>query len=225
MAYEIGQLIKKKETNYLEEKQIFISSMTSVVKYGNININFEDPYIEVPSRLVSEDTYYLSFYADRMVIGTDLIPFSFDIILNGEQTISQYIRTINIEKGMKDDKVFVGIIFTPNDTYNGILFNIQRTTQDLEVGKEKKLVLSEVNLQKINNIIPEEVAIIEKIGIQAPSGQLFTLNGEEIMIGRTGIYELYNKNIPITYLGFAIDKEDENSFFIVDYQYIKKEGN
>jgi hypothetical protein len=52
---------------------------------------------------------------------------------------------------------------------------------------------------------------------------MFTINGEEMIIGRTGIYELYHPDILINYLGFVTYSDDD--FFIVDYQYEEKEAS
>ena len=43
------------------------------------------------------------------------------------------------------------------------------------------------------------------------------INGEEIKVGRFGIYEMI-KNIKVEYIGFII-KQNDDTFFIMDYQY------
>jgi hypothetical protein len=231
MAYKLGQLTKIEGADYVQT--IKCSAGTFSTKFfaqDMLNdIVFLDESIYPESSLVASETYYLSFKVDRMTVGADdekkKIDFSFDILLKDSALNEQYVRTIKIEKGLSKDEggepAFVNIIFTPNDVYNTIVFSINRTVEDFMENKTKKMSISDINLQKIENILPENINM-EKIGIQAPSGMLFTINGEEIMIGRTGIYELYNKDIPITYLGF-VTKKDDNKFFIVDYQY--KEGN
>lgn len=246
MAYKIGQLIKNEGVNYLEEaividKDILNSYENSVILPGDSSISFTDCIIKPANSnaFIASETYYLSFYVNRMTIkdsdNNDIpVSFSFDINLKKENVETgtghfyQYIRTINIEQGIKENKAFVNIIFTPNDTYESIVLTVLRTQSDLIDGRKKQMILSDVNLQKIVNLqdgnnLPKN---IEKIGIQAPSGLLFTINGEEMIIGRTGIYELYNKDIPITYLGFVTKPNDDN-FFIIDYQYddSEKEGN
>ena len=56
---------------------------------------------------------------------------------------------------------------------------------------------------------------VDRIGIQGPPGMKFFLNGEEIHIGRTGLFE-----IETTIDKFIINGENK---FIVDY-HIKGEG-
>ena len=51
---------------------------------------------------------------------------------------------------------------------------------------------------------------------------MMCINGEEIHIGRSGVYELYF-NISVDFLGFVIKKssqtQDGLDYFILDYQY------
>jgi hypothetical protein len=61
------------------------------------------------------------------------------------------------------------------------------------------------------------------MGIQGPTGLLFSMNGEEIRIGKSGIYEV--QDFPIENLGFVIKDtspvpyQDGKDFFIMDFQY------
>lgn len=228
MAYKIGQLIKDLETDYLSEAITIntdeLNKYTNKINLAGTTFQFIDCAIRPTSvELKSTSTYFLSFYVDKMIIDNKYIDFSFDInlkqeVLNGsEEHFYQYIRTIEIEAGEEKDKVLVNIIFTPNDTYDYITLTVLRDSTDWLPGKMKKMTISDVKLREINNILP--TSNIVKIGIQAPSGLMFTINGEEMMMGRTGIYELYNKEIPITKLGFVTEKENNDNFFIIDYQY------
>lgn len=230
-TYQLGQLIKHNKISYISSiglgkgdkntNFIFQNLESEKVTFTDISLQpvKEDSSSGVTEvlKLDSNTTYYLSFEVDRMVVNNDeMIDFSFDVLLaNQDNEIEQYIRTIKIERG--NNKAFVNLIFTPNDNYDIIVLDIARTQQDFIKNKTKKMTISNYKLFKIENILPENINI-EKIGIQAPSGMMFTINGEEMMIGRTGIYELYNKDIPITYLGFVTEQND-NKFFIVDYQY------
>jgi hypothetical protein len=52
---------------------------------------------------------------------------------------------------------------------------------------------------------------------------MMSINGEQIKIGKTGIYELNDINIKITYLGFALKENalnvDGYDNFILDFEY------
>ena len=43
------------------------------------------------------------------------------------------------------------------------------------------------------------------------------IDGEQIRIGRSGLYEI-NNGVVISFLGFIV-AEDDNKYFILDYQY------
>jgi len=47
------------------------------------------------------------------------------------------------------------------------------------------------------------LAYLTKIGIQGPPSMLMCINGEEIRIGKSGIYEINNDIIKITSISFV----------------------
>ena len=61
------------------------------------------------------------------------------------------------------------------------------------------------------------------MGLQGPPGLLFSMNGEEIRIGKSGIYEV--EGININQLSFVIKNNspipyaDNLDYFIMDFQY------
>lgn len=231
MAYVVGQLLKDEETenkyllDYKQNEDFSIENDSTNYDYLTGYYSFEDIGIVLSNKqFIPSETYYLSFYVERVFLEDDKgKSVSFDIMSrDGNGDYEQYIKTVNVQEGSKENLVFVNLIFTPIVPCDRIVLKLRRTSEDFIPGREKKLSIESITLQKIENILPEQN--IEKIGIQGPSGLLFTINGEEMRIGRTGIYELYNKDIPITYLGF-VTKKGDNKFFIVDYQYDEKEGN
>ena len=58
--------------------------------------------------------------------------------------------------------------------------------------------------------------ILKQIGIQGPPGLLMSINGEEIRIGRSGLYEI-TYGINTTFIGFIVEADEK--YFILDYQY------
>jgi len=54
---------------------------------------------------------------------------------------------------------------------------------------------------------------LQKIGIQGQPGLMLNINGEEIRVGRTGIYEMLD-DLEITFLGVA---STDYGFFLIDY--------
>ena len=67
------------------------------------------------------------------------------------------------------------------------------------------------------NPVTGNAGILKQIGVQGPPGTLMCIEGEQIRIGRSGIYEI-NNGVVISFLGFVLHEDDENQFFL-DYQY------
>ena len=74
----------------------------------------------------------------------------------------------------------------------------------------------------IQNTSSEKIAAVQHLGIQTVTGDLvmIEINGKEIEIGKTGIYEV--RNTEITSIKFKTDV-DENT--LVDYVIKLKEDN
>ena len=141
-------------------------------------------------------------------------------------------KTSHTEQGYTECE----LVFTPNDKiYNAIVFEKARANasdtnsielvQDNENNKFTKIQLKK--LVNIINILKEKYSNfshIKQLGIQGPSGFIFSMNGEEFYIGKTGIYEVSDVNI--SNLSFVVDEkriqEDdrkEKGFFIMDFKY------
>ena len=74
----------------------------------------------------------------------------------------------------------------------------------------------DLRIYKVNKILPAAGQRIKKIGVQGRPGLTMAINGQEVKIGPSGIFEF--DGIDITSFGvFAEGPEDK---FVVDYQYI-----
>lgn len=69
---------------------------------------------------------------------------------------------------------------------------------------------------QVENFLPLVVPIY-KLGIQANPGMKFMIDNEEIIIGKSGFFELYHDNIVVDYVGYIPRSSDDE--FIVDYKY------
>lgn len=196
-------------------------SMSTVTTQGGIK-NFTDVCLNVSGNLVPEESYYIKFMVYQK---TDFDQY-FDIILKnkttGDTSITQRVKTYKTIAGKSNNKIAYEFVFTPNSTYNQIVFRLQRIDFDYSLSREMNIEV--VELCRVTNIVDTslkvkhpELVYLKKIGVQGPTGMMFVLNGEEIKIGRTGIYELYSDLIQITFLGFIL--KNDKTFFTVDYQY------
>lgn len=161
--------------------------------------------------------------------------------MNSVQNFSLQLQNSNDSQTIEDYTVPAGtgsttfdIVLTPNATYNLIVFVLARTTEDYNViensqyGRIMDITVNENNIYLMTNIIDtlaSSYGLTEliRIGVQGPTGLMMSINGEQIKIGKTGIYELNDINIKITYLGFALKENvlnvDGYDNFILDFEY------
>ena len=80
--------------------------------------------------------------------------------------------------------------------------------------------ITNITLARIENVIKQISAsssfYLTKIGIQGPPSLLMCINGEQIRIGKSGIYEINNENVKISFVGFIPNQLD---YFIMDFEY------
>jgi hypothetical protein len=222
----IGQIRRNQISSYTNSVSYTLGTISNTVKIGSSTTKFTDPCIY--SSVTAENSYYLRFKIKQRTDGVQ----DFTIVLSSEDTdtgnvTEQTVKSFSVPNGI-EETVFE-LIFTPNAVYNRIELELQRETTDYKT--EARLMDVEIlAFQSINNIIStylqskfDGLKNLKKVGIQGPPGLLFTLNGEEMRIGRTGLYELYNENVTITYLGFVIKESnlvpDGKDFFILDFKY------
>lgn len=141
------------------------------------------------------------------------------------------------------DKIYVDLLFQPWQTgFDAILIEMVRTAEDYDIrhvdeetlavsyGRELDIARTECEIEEIKNIVPQmtgsgEVAL-SHIAIWGQPGQMFSINGEEISLGRNGMFELTNI-VPIMSIGVIIRKYDkagqpldpDMNAFSIDYRY------
>ena len=219
MAYKIGQLRRNQISSY----STALSYRQGLIKNENSIIDFYDQcmYLSGANIVSSIYSYYLKFEVTQLPEVTQ----EFSIKLQSDEVTVDNIQNIrNFE-----------LIFTPNSNYNQIIFELKRLALDFYTdnrdgtsGRIMKIKI--LQFDRVINVISSYLAknyagmtTLKKIGIQGPPGLLFCIDGEEIRIGRSGIYELYNEDINISYIGFIIKDslftQDGKDFFIMDFKY------
>lgn len=230
MAYQIGQLRR----NQIDSYSTALSYRQDLIRNENSIIDFYDQcmYLSGANVVSSIYSYYLKFEVTQL---PEVIQ-EFSIKLQSDEvTIDnmQNIRSFVVKQGI--DKTTFELIFTPNSNYNQIVFELKRLALDFYTnngdgtsGRIMKIKI--LQFDRIINVISSYLAknypgmtSLKKIGIQGPPGLLFCIDGEEIRIGRSGIYELYNEDINISHMGFIIKDslftQDGKDFFIMDFKY------
>lgn len=151
--------------------------------------------------LLPDISYYINFNLKSNVNSTISI-----YLQKEENNDSQLVKTFEVIANVQN---ILSTVITPNTNYTKIV--IQGTN-----GANLTITINQ--LQIVRNILNDlSISSLAKIGIQGPSGLTMCINGEEIKVGRFGIYEMI-KNIKIEYIGFIIQQNDD-TFFIMDYQY------
>lgn len=230
MSYNIGQLRRNQISSY----STALSYRQDLIRNENSIIDFYDQcmYLSGANIVSSIYSYYLKFEVTQL---PEVIQ-EFSIKLQSDEvTVDniQNIRSFVVKQGL--GTTTFELIFTPNSNYNQIVFELKRMALDFYTdngdGTSGRIMnIKILQFDRVVNVISSYLAknfsgmtSLKKIGIQGPPGLLFCIDGEEIRIGRSGIYELYNEDIAISYMGFIIKDslftQDGKDFFIMDFKY------
>lgn len=221
MAYVLGQYNKNKT---VPEDNIFMSyidvgeqrrrEVPSDSGVSGLNSTFQDECCYVSSGFSIAKNYYFHGKIKRM-----LSPQTFTIkLVNYNQegrtdVVEQYIKTIAIGGGDLHEWVDIEFIFTPLVVFDTILFELQRTVEDYRDEIRYPIIIYQ-ELSQIENLISTKIGIgtqLIKIGVQSHPGLMMCINGEEIHTPRSGVYELKNGVILVSFFSIVTAaKEDTN---------------
>lgn len=175
---------------------------------------FYDECVQMQDPLTAGRNYYFHGRVKRLSsaqkIYIKLINYE-DSGTGVEETKEQYIKTIVVQGGDPNEWVDVEFIFTPLIFFDAILFQLQRTIEDYREETRYPTIVYE-ELSVVNNMIISQIADdakLLKIGVQSHPGLMMCVNGEEIHIGKTGIYEIRNGVITVT--SFSVVSAGEES--------------
>lgn len=155
-------------------------------------------------------------------------------LINTENTNSnyeQFIKNINVaqKESEKENQWFdIDFIFSPQSgDFNALLFALTRTTKDF-TGEKRIPIIAFLEISVVNNVLDEILSgkLLLKMGIQSRPGLKMCINREEISIGKTGIYELKNGEIKVSFLSFitpATNKTDEELIDIIENKIFTSE--
>lgn len=145
----------------------------------------------------------------------------------------QNIENIKVpSSSIKGDFRTYDIVIPPNNVYDEIHLILNRNMTDftvdfMEEGYQGRALKVEVlKLEELKNIILDSSILVQdavtegklkQIGVQGPPGLQMCIDGEQIRLGRSGLYEI-NNGIAISFLSFIVSNDD-NKYFILDYQY------
>lgn len=231
MSFKIGQL-RKNQLN-INEYQISkkadiktgVVSATQFIDGKNIQImEFNEGGFSYPFK--EGITYYLNFRYTQQ--GSGSIHTIYLKLLSEDGTKEMTIKQKS--GGWGSDE----IIFTPNRDYQYFIVQIKRDKASLRIKDLYCKIDSISSFYELKNILQAnnfknkfpEVVSIKKLGLQAPEGLIFALNGKDFKVGKSGIYTV--SDVEIDHLCFFLKKintdlypyqNQAEQFFIMDFEY------
>ena len=234
MSYNFGQFRKSQFSSYLTPLEYSIENIQTKSTVSQ-SITFVDKAIQLNGNNIlkgqddsgNQCSYYLRFKIFKLT--TEQLVNIKIVNTNKIKDNIRTIKTVTVAAGSDTDYATFEMIISPNDnyTYNQVFVELNRELIDFntinEDGTYGRLMHIEVErLDKIYNIIDflspsiSGNKILKQIGIQGPPGLLMSINGEEIRIGHSGLYEI-NHGVNTTFIGFIVEADEK--YFILDYQY------
>ena len=201
----VGNYISDSVSNYIELiKEGNVSSLVIDAASNTGGMTFSDSCVILPTqRLNPESSYY--FHGKVKLNASSSQNFHI-ILLDSTETgdgssvkKQQYIKSVNFPMG---EEVFIDIefIFQPFTTFDTICFELVRQQVDYSGSPRQPIIIYE-ELSEIKNLIETRYLgnknPLKKIGVQTRPNALMSINGEEIRVGMSGIYELREDTIPI----------------------------
>lgn len=239
MSYAIGQFRRDTLNTYLNKINFIKQEIQTSSSDISEDITFTDIAFKLEGGVVFDKNknYYFKLQIKKTQYNQN-----FQVTLQNienQNTSVQKIKNFYISAKQEqeiNDIVVINIVFNPIVNFTHLVLRLSRTYEDFLIikqqGQEKKYGrLIEINDEgceffQIKNILDSlnGISQFKKIGIQGPSGLLMCINGEEIRIGPSGIYQIKN-GYKINFMGFIITSENSSDdYFILDYQY-EKGGN
>lgn len=233
MSFQFGQFRRSQLDSFLTP----LTYTTENVKINSVistAVTFVDTVVELNGNSILKPTesdglraknYYIRFKVYKKKNPQTIIVKA----INTEKQTdnSQSVRTIEVAAGKETDYSMYEIVISPNNTYNQIKFDLQRELEDYNTkntdgtyGRICKIEI--VRFDEIYNVVNYLNSFTNKtsllqIGVQSAPGLLMCINGEEIRVGRSGIYEILN-GYKISFIGFIVEPDDKQ-YFMLDYQY------
>ena len=210
MAYIIGQY---NHNSASQDDRDFITAIQSgIVKRrknsGDMGVigssldPFEDECIQLSSLNFEPSKYY--YFRGQIKRMTEAQTFTIKLVNYDDiavDSIEQFVKQIVVQGGDREEWVSVEFIFRPVVSFDTILFQLQRTINDYRVfSRYPKIAYQQLGV--VNNMIERKIGpdiSLLKMGVQSHPGLTLCVNGEEIHLSRSGIFEVRNGVIPVNF--------------------------
>lgn len=230
MSYTIGQFRKEMLGNYLNQTSMTKREIHTSPSGISGDIYFKDAAFSMTNSFDYQKNYYIKIQIKRTNADQN---FSISLAnLDSEEKSEQFLKRFYVPaiRGDKDinKTAIIEIVFNPIINFSDVVIRLNRTSQDYSIenpdgssGRVFEIVDAGCACYEIINILNSIPSVTEfdKIGVQGPSGLLMCINGEEIRVTPSGIYET-RSGYKINFMGFVItDPNPKVNYFILDYQY------
>lgn len=176
-------------------------------------------------------TYYMTFKLTGFKVKNNI---TFKLIsLDKGGKISQYMNIKTVTMPSIGEAEYE-TIFVPNQDYSYLIFELDRGSDNSNGILEDSnyyysAIPSSIEIKRLTNLITDyfkneynDFTYIKRFGLQGPPGLIFSINEEEMRLGKSGIFTL--PDINISHLCFLIKEDggasgDGKQYFILDFQY------
>ena len=213
MAYVLGQYSKtagddSQFMTLITNGTVKRKSATSDTGSQGSGIEFQNECIQVGTSFNNNSNYYFHGKIKRM--NTSQV-FTIKLVNYSSDDKEQYIKKITVGSGDPHEWVDVEFIFTPYTTFDTILFELQRTAEDYsDEVRFPHIIYEEISV--INNMITKKIGgniQLLKIGVQSNPGVLMCINGEEIRTSKSGVYELRDDMITVSFFSIVSGAQED----------------
>lgn len=213
MSYNIGQITQADYSEY-EINKLDSITISGVQSPYSANTAIQDKALKYDYFTEGITYHFITTLTPHSMTGQYIVK----IKLVNENT-NQY-QTIKVLKQSFSSSGFeIDLIFKANYNFTHLVFEILRTNlTNADAYLTPSDNVNTTKLTEVKNIVKElQLNRLKKVGIQGPSGLKFAINGEEIKLGKSGIF--MSEEMEISSVGFIIPKTNNGDLFIMDYQY------
>lgn len=188
MSYIVGQYNKSSSTNSMTAlRGGQVARIPADVEGGT---GFQEECLIYNNIFSNDTTYYFHGQIKKLI---DKQSFNIQLMNDNDFTETQLIKNLVVDNGV-EGWVDIEFLFTPIKNFNKLAFVLNRNVKDYYEGGTRYPVIIYQELSRVNNLLPtiSNGNPLIKIGIQSRPGLITDINGEEIRLGRNGIYEFKN---------------------------------
>ena len=237
MSFKIGQFRSSANSTYMVNEtfqnlnQKSPSEITNTISAG-ADISFKDKAIAY--NFIAGQNYYIKIKIKRRIDSDQTITLRLahksDSTIDTYQFVDSY-TIFTATTAEENQYAVIESIVQPNSAYQQLNLILSRTSADFQINSQSSnnaigriIDITDYEIYQLSNLIDKKCT---KIGVQGPPNMLMCINGEEIRIGPSGIYEIKNGYI-VNFIGVVprISRDSTGVIgrdnFLIDYQYEDK---